>query len=60
MTENKSKVAYYIFTTTPEGENKRIGTAFRHHKGNGLNIVIDKARYVAFPPKAKPQPEGGA
>lgn len=52
-TENKSKPAFYIFAKSENGENKRIGAAFKHNKGNGLNIVINGVRYTAFPPKDK-------
>lgn len=55
-TENeKAKVmpTYYIFEKDAEGNSKRIGAAFKHGKGNGFNIVIDKNRYTAFPPKPK-------
>jgi hypothetical protein len=50
-TEKENKPAFYIFA---EGENgKRVGAAFAHQKGNGLNIVIAETRYVAFPPRRK-------
>ena len=50
---NKAKVAFYIFAQDEKGESQRIGTAFNHKKGNGINIVIGKSRYLAFPPKPK-------
>lgn len=52
-TENKTKVAFYIYVKGENGENKNVGAAFAHKKGNGLNIVIGNARYTAFPPKTK-------
>lgn len=56
MTEvknNKGKIAYYLFAKDENGESQRIGTAFHHDKGKGLNIVIGDKRYTAFPPKPK-------
>ena len=53
----KQNIAFYIFEKGTNGNGKRVGTAFKHNKGNGLNILMDKKRYVAFPPKAK-QEEG--
>ncbi len=52
--KKENKPAFYIFA---EGEKDKppVGAAFRHGKGNGLNIVIGETRYVAFPPKAKPE-----
>jgi len=54
-TENKkgSQPAYYIFVKEADGTQTRIGAAFKHAKGTGLNIVLDNKRYIAFPPKAK-------
>lgn len=52
--KNKTeKPAFYIFMKDAEGNSKHIGAAFKHASGNGINIVIGKARYVAFPPKPK-------
>ncbi len=45
---------FYIFAKDSEGNSKRIGAAFKHSKGNGFNILIEKQRYTAFPPKLKP------
>ena len=60
-TENQSKQvpAFYIFAQDADGQSKRIGAAFRHNKGNGFNILIGNTRYVAFPPKAKPNTTEG-
>lgn len=55
--ENRKKIAYYIFTKDVNGNSVRIGTAYHHERGNGLNLVINKARYAAFPAKAKPETE---
>lgn len=44
---------FYIFEKDNEGNSKRIGAAFKHVKGKGLSILIDKQRYSAFPPKPK-------
>lgn len=49
--DNSSKPAYYIFDKDETGQLKRIGAAFAHKKGKGLNIVINERRLVAFPPK---------
>lgn len=54
--ENKDKTKtpdFYIFGQDAEGNSQRIGAAFKHAKGNGFNILIDKQRYTAFPPKPK-------
>lgn len=51
-TTQKKKPAFYIFAKDQDGNSQRIGAAFRHKKGNGLNIIIGEARYTAFPPKA--------
>ena len=50
-TQSKVKPAFYIFKQDEEGNNQRIGAAFAHKKGKGLNIVINEQRLVAFPPK---------
>lgn len=50
--ENKTP-DFYIFAKDEEGNSQRIGAAFKHAKGNGFNILIDKQRYSAFPPKPK-------
>jgi hypothetical protein len=47
----KVKPAFYIFTKDEEGNNQRIGAAFAHKRGKGLNIHINDLRLVAFPPK---------
>jgi hypothetical protein len=55
-TQPKQKPAFYLFATVEidgKKENKRIGAAFAHKKGNGMNVVIDGKRYAAFPPKAQ-------
>ncbi|HLP55058.1 MAG TPA: JAB domain-containing protein [Fluviicola sp.] len=59
-TYQPKKPAFYIFNQNSQGE-KPIGAVFMHGKGNGFNIVFDedtvinKTRYVAFPPKPKPE-----
>jgi len=40
------------------GENVRVGTVFKHGKGEGFNILIGNTRYVAFPAKAKSETTG--
>lgn len=50
-TQSKVRPAFYIFTKDEEGNNQRIGAAFAHKKGKGLNIIINDLRLVAFPPK---------
>lgn len=58
--KEKQVPAFYIFDTVESGgkkENKRVGAAFAHKKGNGYNLVINGKRYAAFPPKAKPAAE---
>ena len=56
MTDTKSKTtskpAFYIFERDKDGNTQRVGAAFNHAKGKGLNIVIGDRRYVAYPPKA--------
>jgi hypothetical protein len=61
-TENKEKEipAFYIFAKDGEGISHRVGAAFSHNTGKGINLVIDNKRYVAFPPKAKPETGEGA
>lgn len=61
-TENQPKKNpdFYIFAKGADGNNSRVGAAFKHGKGDGFNILIGNARYVAFAPKAKPNTtEGG-
>jgi hypothetical protein len=55
-TKEKQVPAFYIFATVAHGSQEelvRIGAAFPHKVGNGLNVLINGKRYVAFPPKAK-------
>lgn len=55
-TKEKQLPAFYIFETVETDgrkDNKRIGAAFAHRKGNGYNLLINGKRYAAFPPKAK-------
>jgi len=60
MTDNTTnKPAFHIFTQQ-DGQTKRIGTAFKHRKGDGYNLLINGVRYAAFPPKANPAKEEGA
>lgn len=62
-TREKQVPAFYIFETVEAGgkkENKRIGAAFAHKKGNGYSFLINGKRYAAFPPKAKPAGETAA
>ncbi len=56
--EKQNKPAFYVFTEDESGERKRVGMAYKHKKGNGLNLVIGNARYVAFPPKVKSETGG--
>ena len=61
-TKTKQVPAFYIFDSVEidgKKENKRVGAAFAHKKGNGFNVVINGKRYAAFPPKAK-SAEGAA
>ncbi len=51
-TEKKS-VAFYIFAPDGKGGTSRVGAAFFHKGGKGLNIVISEKRFIAFPPKPK-------
>lgn len=56
-TKEKQTPAFYLFATVQHGTQEelvRIGAAFPHKKGNGLNVLINGKRYTAFPPKAKP------
>ena len=63
-TENQTKKIpdFYIFLQGVGGENIRVGAVFNHSKGNGFNLLIGNARYVAFRPKAQAEtiPEKGA
>jgi len=55
-TKEKQLPAFYIFDTVESDgkkENKRVGAAFAHSKGNGFNVIINGKRYSAFPPKPK-------
>jgi hypothetical protein len=55
-TKEKQLPAFYIFDTVEtdgKKENKRVGAAFAHSKGNGFNVIINGKRYSAFPPKPK-------
>ena len=59
----KAIPALYIFARDENGESIRMGTAWHHQTGNGINIVINGNRFVGFPPKAPapiPTPGGGA
>ena len=63
-----SKVDLYIHTKVMDGRNTRIGSrigvAFRHKDGAGMNIILDaqpipvdgRIELVGFPPK----PQNGA
>ena len=51
--KEKQVPAFYIFAPGQDGKNQRVGAAFKHGKGNGLNFVTNGKRYAAFPPKAK-------
>jgi hypothetical protein len=53
QTETKKKPSFYIFAKDAEGNSQKVGAAFRHMKGNGMNIVINDQRYAAFLPKAE-------
>lgn len=55
-TKEKQIPAFYIFDTVESDgkkENKRVGAAFAHKKGNGYSFLLNGKRYAAFPPKAK-------
>lgn len=55
-TKKKVIPAFYIFDIVESGgkkENKRVGAAFAHKKGNGYSFLINGKRYAAFPPKVK-------
>lgn len=52
-TDNTNKPDFYLFANI-DGENKRVGAAFKHRKGNGFNFIVNGQRFAAFPPKAKP------
>ena len=54
--KEKQPVAFYIFDAVEadgKKENKRVGAAFAHKKGNGYSFLINGKRYAAFPPKVK-------
>jgi hypothetical protein len=54
QTENKPAQlpAFYIYE---QGKDALVpvGRAYKHNKGDGINILVDGKRFVAFPPKAK-------
>jgi hypothetical protein len=54
QTENKLTQfpAFYIYEEGADGLVP-VGRAFKHHRGNGINILVDGKRFVAFPPKAE-------
>jgi hypothetical protein len=54
QTENKPMQlpAFYIYEESENGLVP-VGRAFKHQRGNGINILVDGKRFVAFPPKAK-------
>ena len=55
-TKEKQIPAFYIFDTVESDgkkENKRVGAAFAHKKGNGFTFLVAGKRYAAFPPKPK-------
>jgi hypothetical protein len=58
-TKAKKPADFYIFEQI-EGskENKIVGRAYRHGKGNGMNILVNGKRYSLFP--AKPKTEAAA
>jgi hypothetical protein len=55
QTENQPKKipAYYIFEKSADGNNIRVGAAFKHGKGTGFNVLIGDKRYTAFAPRQK-------
>jgi hypothetical protein len=63
-TENQPKKVpdLNLFLQGPGGEKIRVGTIFKHRTGEGFTILMGNTRYVAFPPKVKPEatPEKGA
>ncbi len=54
QTENKPAQlpAFYIYQESENGLVP-VGRAFKHQRGNGINILVDGKRFVAFPPKPK-------
>ncbi len=58
-TDNKNKPDFHIFTQQ-DGNSQLVGSAFKHKKGNGFNLVISGKRFVAFAPKAKSEKGEGA
>lgn len=50
----KEKPDFFVFQKDQEGNSKLVGSAFNHKKGKGLNILVGKDRFTAFPPKMKP------
>jgi hypothetical protein len=54
--KEKQIPAFYIFDTVEtdgKQENKRVGAAFAHKKGNGFTFLVAGKRYAAFPPRPK-------
>lgn len=62
-TREKQVPAFYLFDTVEvdgKKENRHVGAAFTHKKGQGLTLLINGKRYAAFPPKAKAAAEPAA
>ncbi|HXR75379.1 MAG TPA: hypothetical protein VN737_05355 [Bryobacteraceae bacterium] len=45
---------FYLFEQVQGSkENKIVGRAYKHGKGNGMNILLNGKRYSLFPAKPK-------
>lgn len=47
----QQKPSYHIWLEAPDGNKRYAGSAYKHKKGNGLNILIGGVQYLAFEPK---------
>lgn len=54
MKEENTTPLLCIFNKNSFGE-KPVGAVFAHKSGKGCNVVLAGERYVAFPPKPKPE-----
>ena len=53
-TKPKKPADFYVFEATGDGkQNKIVGRAYKHGKGNGMNVLIGGKRYAVFPAKPK-------
>ena len=63
MTTESNKPDFYVYVksgTAKDAPLNRVGAAWKHRQGNGLNITVSAnsvtGNYVLFPPKAEEKP----